>query len=128
MGGRAAAAAREQDAFDGACRYLAARGDRPGPVLSRHAAEVFLQTGRKGFGIDSENVEGEDDFDRVAERWGVSFVVVDGPRFARAPANPLARLAVARPDRLGLVWGDPADVAVYEVVRGRHGPSKVIRP
>jgi 4-amino-4-deoxy-L-arabinose transferase-like glycosyltransferase len=126
LGQRARDAEHAQRGFDAACRYLASRDDRPGLVLSRHAAEVFLQTGRMGMGIELMDIDTNHMIDRLLKDRGVAFLLVDGPRFARAPENPLARLAASLPDLWRLVWGGPADVAVYEVIS--DDPERVTGP
>jgi Dolichyl-phosphate-mannose-protein mannosyltransferase len=78
--------------FDASCAWIAREGDAPGPVLTRHPAEI--------------------------ESRGVSYLLVDDDRYKNAPANPLARFVRERPERVGEVWpgqSSRSPVRVYAV-------------
>jgi hypothetical protein len=110
---RAAAERRLNAGFDAACAWLSQPGRRPGPVLTRHPGEVAWQTGRTalappGGGADADAI------DAALARHGVAYVLVDGPRYANAPANPLEGYVRARPGRLVPAWSG-AGAALYAV-------------
>ncbi len=89
--GRAAAARASQDSFDSACAWIAAHGEPPGPVLTRHPGEVFLLTGRTA--TAAPEGASPEDVARLIDQFGVAFLLVDDDRFARAPTSPLGRYA-----------------------------------
>ena len=123
--GGAEARRRADRPFDAACDWIARRGDRPGPVLSGHPAEVFWRTGRAGMAPGSDDT-GE--IDRSIDRLGVAYLIVDDRRYARSPTSPLGRYVRLRPDRVRPVWSGAegsAAVAVFEVRApgGDGGPA-----
>ena len=95
--------------FDAACRWIAARVDRPGPVLARHPADVAWLTGRLALAGDPADVEGE------VRRRGVAFLLVDDARYAHAPPSPLRAFADRSPDKVQLAWRRGGTIRVYEV-------------
>lgn len=109
---RAGAQADQHADFDAACRWIANEGLQPGPVLSRHPGEVFWQTGRPALGIVSADPAA---IDRLIERYGVAYLLIDEERYARAPTNPLKRYVKLRPQRVAAAWrGSTARVYAIE--------------
>ncbi|HEX8201665.1 MAG TPA: glycosyltransferase family 39 protein [Isosphaeraceae bacterium] len=117
--GRAAAQARTHAAFDASCAWIARRGERPGPVLTRHPAEVSWLTGRPALAPPGDDPEA---IDRLIGRYGVAYLLVDDPRYARDVANPLLRFVAARPGRVERAWSGDS-VAVFAVRRPRGTAS-----
>ena len=113
------AGAHEQSfaGFDAACAWIAEQEEPAGPVLSRQAGEVFWRTGRQALDPGSDD---PDAIDGLIDRLGVAFLLVDGDRYARAPAGPLGRYVDERPDRAALAWSGPGGVAVYVAARAVH--------
>jgi hypothetical protein len=109
---RAAAQRRQHADFDAACAWIARHPFPAGPVLTRHPGEVFWQTGRPALAPDSDSAAG---IDALLDRYGVAYLLVDHQRYARAPTNPLAQYAAARPERLARAWASGGTV-VYRVL------------
>ncbi|WP_435009376.1 ArnT family glycosyltransferase [Tundrisphaera lichenicola] len=125
MTGRAEAQRRADRGFDAACDWIARHGDRNGPILTTHAAEVFWATGRVGLAPDSDDPE---DVARSIERLGAAYLIVDENRYARAPASPLERYVREHPGRFRRVWGRDSDgmtIAIEEVLPVTLGPALV---
>ena len=110
-------------AFDAACAWLAANGDRPGPVLTRHPGEVFLATGRQALEVSTSERQGEPDASpdaiaRTIVRHGVAYLLIDEDRYLNAPSGPLGRFVAEHPQDVRKVWSSeptgPA-MAIYEV-------------
>jgi Dolichyl-phosphate-mannose-protein mannosyltransferase len=101
--------------FDAACAWIARQVDVPGPVLTRHPGEVYWQTSRQVLSptdADPESIE------RTIASRGVSYLLVDDDRYKNAPANPLARFVIERPERTREVWSSQSSrspVRVYVV-------------
>lgn len=115
----------EQVAFTLACSWIKDESDRPGPVVTRHPGEVFLRTGRRAFEVSTSERPGAVDadpslVDRLIDRHGAAYLLVDDARYANAPASPLDRYVRERPDRVRLVFSARdrhGSVRVYEVAR-----------
>lgn len=110
----------EQGAFDSACSWIKDRGERLGPVLTRHPGEVFLQTGRRALEATTAERPGAVNADpaavgRLVERYAAAYLLVDESRYANAAASPLERFVRERPDRARLVFQ----------ARDRHGAVRV---
>lgn len=110
--GRADDQRRSHDGFDAACAWIAEHGSRPGPILTTFPGEAFWQTGRTGVsparGDDAEAVA------RLADRYGVAYVIVTPERFANAAPSPLERF-VDGDGRSSLVWGTVEGVGVFAI-------------
>lgn len=112
--------------FDAACAWIAGQAAtaRPGPVLTRHPGEVFLQTGRQALDVSTSERAGARDADPVEvaatiAKFNVAYLLIDDGRYANAPLSPLARFAAARPARVRKVWDRETaegSVIVYEIV------------
>jgi hypothetical protein len=109
--GRAAAQRRSHDAFDASCAWIVRHGDRPGPILTRHPAEVFWLTGRPALEPPGDDPGA---IDRLIDRYGVAYLLVDDARYARDVANPLHRFVASRPSAVRRTWRRGA-VAVFTV-------------
>ncbi len=79
--GRAEAQRQTYADFDAACAWIAQQAPRPGPVLTQHPGEVFWQTGRLAVAPDSPDPEA---VDRLIDRLGVSYLLIDEDRYAHA--------------------------------------------
>ena len=112
---RAGAQRRTHRDFDVACRWIAERADRPGPVLTRYPADVAWQTGRLAVEIPEG---GPGAVARALDRHRVAYLLVDEARFAGAEATPLPAFVAEFPTRVRLAWGDRDGFAVYEVIPG----------
>lgn len=117
--GRRASADRDVD-LDAACVWLRDSAERPGPVLARHPAEVFLRCGRRALEVSTSERPGDVDADPEAvaatiERYGVAYVVIEANPYANAAPSPLERFVRERPGevREASAFGG---VRVYEVV------------
>jgi 4-amino-4-deoxy-L-arabinose transferase-like glycosyltransferase len=125
--GKVRAAEASQRDFDAACGWLAARSDRPGPVLTRHPGEVHWQTGRQALEVATSERPGDVDagveaIARTVDAYRVAYLLVDQERYAKAPPSPLARFVARFPDRVREVWSRESDrsaVAIYEVEPAR---------
>ena len=114
VNGRADAQRRIHADFDAACQWIAGHATRPGPVLTRHPGEVFWQTGRLAVEPDSAD---PDAIDRLIDRLGVTYLLIDEDRYVNAASSPLKQYVERYPDRVGFVWaGNPgmASVRVFE--------------
>ncbi len=90
---------------------------RPGPVLTRHPGEVFWQTRRPAVEPDSSD---PDAIDRLIDRLGVAYLLIDEDRYVNATSSPLTQYVERYPDRVILVWtGNPAwlPIRVFETRR-----------
>lgn len=113
----------DQRAFDSACLWIKDQANRPGPVLTRHPGEVFLQTGRRALEVSTSERPGAVDADpaavaRLIEHHGAAYLLIDDARYANAPPSPLDRFVRERPDRARLVFSAKdrhGEVRVYEV-------------
>jgi Dolichyl-phosphate-mannose-protein mannosyltransferase len=127
--GRARALESTHRAFDLACAWIAAHGDRPGPLISRHPGEVFWQTGRQGLEVSSVERPGDRDADpdtiaRLIAAYKVAYLLIDQHRYAGAPRSPLAQFVAERPELAREVWrsnSGPDSVIIYEVSTGGPG-------
>ena len=119
--------------FDLACAWLKEHGNRPGPVLTRHPGEVYLQTGRQALEASTSERPGDADaspdaIDGLIDRINVAYLLIDEERYTHAPPSPLNRFALERPGRVRKVWGSEsgsAGVAIYEVLA--HGTEEAYR-
>jgi hypothetical protein len=110
--------------LDMACSWLREHGKRPGPVLTRHPGEVYLQTGRQALEASTSERPGDADatpeaIDGLIDRYNVAYLLIDQERYIHEPPSPLNRFALERPERVRRVWGTesgPASVAIYEVL------------
>jgi hypothetical protein len=108
--------------FAAACSLLRERGDRPGPVLTRHPGEVFLATGRPALEVSTSERPGDVDaspevIDRLIDRYGVAYILVDTDRYLNAAMSPLGRYVAERRGRLKDVSGAGSLASLYEVRR-----------
>ncbi len=111
---RAGAERRTQEGFDAACSWIGCSRPTPGPILTRHPGEVFLQTGRHALSpTDGDNPAA---ISALIDQYGVAYLLTDGHRYANAPIDPLDRWIEAHPDRARRAWSEPGGVAVHEVV------------
>lgn len=115
--GRAAEQRRAHDGFDAACAWIAAHGDRPGPILTAYPGEAFWQTGRTGVapapGDDADAVA------RLVGRYGVAYAIVTTRRFANAPPDPIEQL-VARGDLTRPARIDESGVGIHLIIVRRE--------
>jgi hypothetical protein len=110
--------------LDLACSWLTEHGKRPGPVLTRHPGEVYLQTGRQALEVSTSERRGDADaspeaIDGLIDRYNVAYLLIDQERYTHAPPSPLNRFALERPGRVRKIWGSDngsAGVAIYEVL------------
>ena len=89
---------------------------RPGPILTRHPGEVFWQTGRPAVEPDSSS---PDAINRLIDRLGVTYLLIDEERYVNAGLNPLKQYVEQYPDRVLFVWGrshGSTSVKVFEIV------------
>jgi hypothetical protein len=120
--GRAEAQHRTHADYDAACRWIARQTAHPGPVLARHPGEVFWQTGRQAIPPEPAGPEG---VDRLIDRFGIVYLLVDDVRYANAAPNPLSRYVEWAPHRLALAWDrshGATSVRIYEVLRPERSP------
>jgi hypothetical protein len=117
--------------LDMACSWLREHGMRPGPVLTRHPGEVYLQTGRQALEASTSERPGDADaspkaIEGIVDRYKVAYLLIDQERYAQAPSSPLNRFVEERPERVRQVWNDhtgSSGVAVYELLsREEAGP------
>lgn len=119
------ARAEEQVAFNSACLWVRDQAQRPGPVLTRHPGEVFLQTGRRALEVATSERTGAVDadpaaVDRLIDHYGAAYLLIDDGRYANAAASPLDRFVRERPDRVRRVFSARdrhGAVRVYEIIR-----------
>ena len=115
-----------QGDFDAACAWLRSDANRPGPVLTRHPGEVFLQSGRQALEVPTSERPGDRDADsaaiaRMIATYRVAYLLIDRERYALATPSPLARFVAEHPERVREVWSREADgsaVVIYEVEPG----------
>ncbi|HMB08813.1 MAG TPA: glycosyltransferase family 39 protein, partial [Isosphaeraceae bacterium] len=115
--GRAEAQRQTFRDFDAACAWISREAVQPGPVLTRHPGEVFWLTRRPALSPSTDEPEA---IDRLIDRFGVAYLLIDNGRYANSPANPLSRYVARRPHRVRQVWKittGRASVALYEVRR-----------
>ena len=113
VSGRAVAQRRTHHDFDAACAWLADVPGHHSPVLSRYPGEVYWQTGLLGVTPPSDLTPTA--LDRLIEEHHVAYVLIDGGRFANAPADPLADL-VARDSARFRETSRHGSARVYEVI------------
>lgn len=119
ISGRAEAQRRIHVDFDAACQWIASHVTRPGPILTRHPGEVFWQTGHTTIEPDSPDLVV---IDRLINRLGVTYLLVDNERYANASVNPLKGYVEQYPDRVALVWyrsHNNVSVEVFEIVQSK---------
>jgi Dolichyl-phosphate-mannose-protein mannosyltransferase len=105
--------------FDAACQWLTVHATRPGPILTRHPGEVFWQTGHSTIEPDSADLV---EIDRLIDRLGVTYLLVDDQRYANASVNPLREFVGQYPARVALVWRGShgsVSVGVFEIVQSK---------
>jgi hypothetical protein len=119
--------------LDMACSWLREHGNRPGPVLTRHPGEVYLQTGRQALEASTSERPGDADassdaIDRLIDRYNVAYLLIDQERYTHAPPSPLTRFVKERPERVRKVWereSGSAGVAIYEVLAQGAGGRRL---
>ena len=119
INGRAEAQQRIQVDFDAACQWITGHVTRPGPILTRHPGEVFWQTGHPTIEPDSPDPVV---INRLIDRVGVTYLLVDDERYVNAGVNPLKKYVEQYPARVALVWsGSHASVSVevFEIVQSK---------
>ena len=119
INGRADAQRRNHVDFDAACRWVADHATRPGRILTRHPGEVFWQTGHSTIEPDSPDLV---EIDRLIDRLGVTYLLVDDERYVNASVNPLKEYVEQYPQRTVLVWSkshDRVSVQVFEVAQSK---------
>jgi hypothetical protein len=117
INGRAKAQRQVHANFDAACEWIVSHAARPGPVLTRHPGEVFWQTGYPTVEPDSPDPDG---IDRLINRLGVTYLLIDDERYVNAGLNPLKRYVMQYPGRVALTWGKSQgnmSIQVFEVIR-----------
>ncbi len=115
--GRAEAQRRTHADFDAACAWIARHAARPGPVLTRHPGELFWQTGRLAVAPDSPDPAA---IDRLIDRLGVPYLLIDEDRYANAGSSPLRLFVESYPGRSALIWEriqGTATIQVRETIR-----------
>jgi hypothetical protein len=100
--------------FDGACAWIAREATRAGPILARHPAEVFCLTGRRSLSSSSDE---PDSIDRLIDRFGVAYILIDGDRYANSEFNLLSRYVARRPDRAREVWKSTSGMATVVIYK-----------
>jgi hypothetical protein len=103
--------------FDAGCQWIMGQATRPGPILTRHPGEVFWQTGHPTIEPDSPDLV---KIDRLIDRLGVSYLLVDDERYANASVNPLKEYVAHYPARVALVWQrshGSRSVQVFQIVQ-----------
>jgi hypothetical protein len=127
--GRSRARDAGSRSLDLACSWLREYGKRPGPVLTRHPGEVYLQTGRRALEASTSERPGDADaspdaIDGIIVLYRVAYLLIDQERYAHAPPSPLNRFVGERPERVRKVWcndNGAAGVAIYEVLAHSTG-------
>jgi hypothetical protein len=115
--GRAEAQRLTYADFDAACAWIVQHAPRPGPVLTRHPGEVFWQTGRLAVAPDSPDPAA---IDRLIDRLGVRYLLIDEDRYANAGSNPLRLYVESYPSRSALIWDKiqgTASIQIREAIR-----------
>jgi Dolichyl-phosphate-mannose-protein mannosyltransferase len=119
VNGRAEAQRSIHVDFDAACQWIAGHTTGPGPVLTRHPGEVFWQTGHATIESDSLDLN---EIDRLINRLGVTYLLIDDERYVNAGSNPLKEYVNQYPGRATLVWSKShgsASVQVFEIIRSK---------
>lgn len=119
INGRAEAQRQSHAQFDAACRWIAGHATQPGPILSRHPGEVFWQTGHTAIEPNSSN---PDAIDRLIDRFGVTYLLIDDERYINAGLNPLTQYVEQYSNRTVFVWGSShgsTSVRVFEIRRSK---------
>ena len=119
INGRAKAQRRLHADFDAACQWIARETIGRGLVLTRHPGEVFWQTGRLTIEPDSSS---PDAIDRLIDRVGVTYLLIDDERYMSADSNPLREYVRYYPARAESVWGKShggMSVEVFKVIRSK---------
>jgi hypothetical protein len=119
INGRAEAQRKIHIDFDAACQWIAGHATRPGPILTRHPGEVFWQTGHPTIEPDSRDLV---EINRLIDRLGVTYLLVDDERYANASVNPLKEYVEQYPARVALVWHEShgsVSVQVFEIVQSK---------
>lgn len=115
VSGRADAERRLQGVVDPAFAWIAAEGERPGPIMTTYPAEAFWFTGRPG--LTSLPLSGEPDIEGQVDRYGVAYLISTEARFVNAKDDPISRYVVENPDRVALRWSsDDGLIRVFEVL------------
>ncbi len=117
--GRAESQRHTHADFDAACSWIAEHGDRTGPILTRHPGELFWQTGRLSAVPDAPN---PDAVDRLINRVGAAYLLIDEDRYSRADVNPLTLYVEKFPDRSALIWErsrGSASIQIRETIQPR---------
>jgi hypothetical protein len=117
VAGRAEAQRRTYRDFDMACAWIAGQTTKPGPILARHPAEVFWQTGRRSLAASSDDPER---IDELIDRFRVAYILIDEDRYVRTQVSPLLHYVARRPECVREVWKSAsaaAPVVVYECTR-----------
>ncbi|WP_422930964.1 ArnT family glycosyltransferase [Singulisphaera sp. PoT] len=109
--GRAAAQERTHQAFDSACSWIVAEGNRSGPIVTHYAADLSWQTGRRALEVDTFDHKL---FLSALHRYNVAYVIVDEQPFANAPPDPAGAAVKAAPGSFILKWGPIQGVSIYE--------------
>ena len=115
---RAGAQRRIHADFDAACQWIARHATRLGPVLTRHPGEVFWQTSH--LAVEPDSVD-PDAIDRLIDRLGVAYLLIDEDRYVNAASSPLEQYVERYPERVAFVWGGGhgmASIRIFET-RGR---------
>ena len=115
--------------LDLACSWLREHARRPGPVLTRHPGEVYLQTGRPALEASTSERPGDEDasseaIEGIIGRYQVAYLLIDQERYSHAPPGPLNRFVEERPTRVRKVWSHemgPTGVSIYEVLSPGSG-------
>jgi Dolichyl-phosphate-mannose-protein mannosyltransferase len=119
INGRAKAQRRLHADFDAACLWIARETTGRELVLTRHPGEVFWQTGHPTIEPDSSN---PDAIDRLINRLGVTYLLIDDERYMNADSNPLREYVRLYPGRAESVWGKShggMSVEVFKVIRSK---------
>jgi hypothetical protein len=121
MNGRAAAARTQHADFDAACAWLKEQTTERGSVLSHHPGEVFWQTGWPALEVASSDANA---IDRLIDRFGVAYLLIDENRYANAAQSPLSNYVAAFPERVVVVWASfrgSQSVRVLKTLKTREG-------
>ena len=119
INGRAEAQRRIHVDFDAACQWVTDDATEPGPILTRHAGEVFWQTGHLTIEPDSPDLVV---INQLIDHLGVAYLLVDDERYANASVNPLKEYVEHYPARVALVWHGShgsVSVQVFEIVQSK---------
>ena len=115
--GRAAADRSHHADFDAACQWIAIHATPPRARSHRHPGEVFWQTGQLVVEPDATD---PDVIDRLIDRLGVAYLLIDEERYINAGLNPLGHYVEQYQRRVALVWSKShgrRSVRVFEIVR-----------